>query len=69
MEIIDTRGHSCPEPVLMVKNELSKGATHYEVLVDNHTALENIKRFATHNGYTIMISEQNEDYVLKLDKQ
>lgn len=69
MALIDTRGHSCPEPVLMVKNELSSGEAHYEVLVDNHTAIENIKRFAAHNGYTVTVANHEEDYMLKLDKK
>jgi tRNA 2-thiouridine synthesizing protein A len=65
---IDARGRACPEPVLMTKKALGANPEGIEVLVDNITARENIKRFAGNLGYQVIVVEQEEDYLLKLTK-
>ncbi|HAF60544.1 MAG TPA: sulfurtransferase TusA family protein [Bacillota bacterium] len=65
---IDARGRACPEPVLMTKKALSANPEGVEILVDNVTAMENIKRFATNQGYQVTVEEQGEDYLLKITK-
>ena len=40
-----------------------------EVLVDNETAVENIKRFAAHSGYQAASREDGDDYCLTLTKK
>ncbi len=66
--IIDARGRACPEPVLMTKKALEKNPEGIEVLVDNVTARENIKRFAGNLGFQVVVEEQDEDYLLRLTK-
>lgn len=61
MNQIDTRGYSCPEPVLMTRKALEKG-TPLVVLVDNETPLENIRRFATNMGYSVVWKEVGSDF-------
>jgi len=39
--IIDARGLSCPEPVILAKNEADKGTKDFTVLVDIEVAKEN----------------------------
>lgn len=58
-EIINAKGLSCPEPVVLTKKALD---SHNEVtvIVDNGTAKENIKRLASHSGCTIDITEESE---------
>lgn len=69
MKKIDARGLSCPEPVIMTKKALSSKDSHYEILVDNITAKENVTRFASHQGYQVAVTRQkNDDYVLTLTK-
>lgn len=65
---IDARGRACPEPVLMTKKALSANPEGVEILVDNVTAMENIKRFAANQGYQVTVEEQGEDYLLKITK-
>ena len=68
-EIVDARGLSCPQPVLMTKKALEDNKSgEIEVLVDNATAKENITRFASNAGYQVSVSEENEDYRLTLSK-
>lgn len=68
MKTVDARGLSCPEPVVLTKNALASGERTYTVLVDNTTALENVTRFARHQGYKVSYKEDGEDYVLTLTK-
>lgn len=67
MNQLDARGYSCPEPVLMTKNALKNG-TPLVVLVDNETPLQNVRRFATNNGYQVTWKEVGEDYELTITK-
>lgn len=53
MNIIDARGLSCPQPVLMTKKALSSKDIEYTVLVDTNAAKENVSRFAAHSGYQV----------------
>jgi len=61
---IDTSGLSCPEPVLKTKQAIKNQPASIEVIVDNNTALQNVKRFLENNKYTVNI----EDYLIKAKK-
>ena len=61
-ELIDTRGLSCPQPVLLFLNALKGGAaSSFSVLVDNDASLENVSfkgpftgiRFCPTGGITV----------------
>ncbi len=58
---IDTRGRSCPEPVLMTKKALTDSNKEIEVLVDNNTAKGNVKRFLENAGFKVSYKELEED--------
>ena len=67
--MVDARGYLCPMPVVMVQDAIKKDQpATLEVLVDNETAVENIKRFAAHSGYQVTAVEDGEDYRLTLKK-
>lgn len=51
--IVDTRGLSCPQPVLEVKKAVASGASEVEALVDNPTPQANVTRFMKKNGFII----------------
>lgn len=61
---IDTSGLSCPEPVLKTKQAIKNKPASLEVIVDNNTALQNVKRFLENNKYTVNI----DGYLLKAKK-
>ena len=60
--VVDARGRSCPEPVILTKNALAQKAAGYAILVDNRTALGNVSRFLAHAGKTVKVEEQGEDF-------
>ena len=68
--MVDARGYLCPMPVVMMQNAIKKdNPAALEVLVDNETAVENIKRFAAHSGYQAAAREDGTDYHLTLTKK
>ncbi|KAB3529162.1 sulfurtransferase TusA family protein [Alkaliphilus serpentinus] len=66
-KIIDARGRSCPEPVIMTKNALENvGDGTVKVMVDATVAVENIKRFAVNSGFNVKVNENEEDFILTI---
>lgn len=66
---IDTRGLSCPLPVVTVRNkllEMKKGIL--EVLVDAGTSKDNIVRMVINIGWKIEVKEEGEEYLLTISK-
>ncbi len=54
MSVLDARGLSCPEPVLLTKRSLEKGdAEVVKVLVDEMAACENITALAKTLGWQV----------------
>ena len=67
MKLIDARGRSCPEPVILTKKTLEKDGAPFEVLVDNHAAVDNISRFANSRKLKITVTSEGEDFRLHLE--
>ncbi|MBU5676982.1 sulfurtransferase TusA family protein [Alkaliphilus sp. MSJ-5] len=68
-KVVDARGRSCPEPVLMTKEAVSEyDGTPIEVLVDMMVAVENIKRFSKNQGFNVECSEDADGYSLIIKK-
>jgi tRNA 2-thiouridine synthesizing protein A len=68
--IIDARGLSCPQPVILTLNRMKKlDKGRIEVLVDTDTARENVSRAATSKGWNVKdIQEEGSAYTLTLEK-
>jgi len=60
MNRIDATRKACPMPVIMAKKEAEKKTPEFSVLVDNKTAVENLKRFAGSIGYSADIKEEGD---------
>lgn len=56
-QIIDAKGKACPTPVIMAKKAISAGESSFTVLVDNTTAVENLKRLAANQGFDAAAAE------------
>lgn len=63
MKTIDVRGLSCPEPVLIVTEELAM-ETELTVLANEAHTVTNITRFAEKAGKTIVVKEVGEEFEL-----
>jgi TusA-related sulfurtransferase len=69
--IIDARGLSCPEPVLLTMEKIKKlKKGEIEVLVDTDTSKENVSRAATSQGWEIKaVKPEGTGYQLKIVKK
>ena len=66
--MLDARGLSCPEPVVMIRKAMMTKADEYTMVVDNPTAKENVTRYAEHQGYKVAVAENNGEYTLTITK-
>lgn len=67
-KLIDARGLSCPEPVIMIRKAMASNDSEYEMVVDNNVSKENVTRHATHQGYTVNVTEKDNEYYLSIKK-
>jgi len=67
---VDARGFSCPQPVLMTLDEITKVDTgEIVVLVDTDTSKENVSRAATGKGWQVKdVQEEREGYRITISK-
>lgn len=68
MNVLDARGLSCPEPVVMMRKAMASNESSYEMLVDNVASKENVTRFAQHQGYQVSVEESNGEYRLTVTR-
>ncbi|HHT44858.1 MAG TPA: hypothetical protein GXZ89_05110 [Fastidiosipila sp.] len=68
MSQVDTRGLSCPEPVILTKQALEQGTLPVSVLVSDMTPLENIRRYAENNGYKVEEKAIADEWELTITK-
>ncbi|HDP70031.1 MAG TPA: sulfurtransferase-like selenium metabolism protein YedF [Actinobacteria bacterium] len=61
MEKVDARGMSCPQPVILTKKAIEKGAEKIEVLVSGDVVRDNVRRMAEKLGCSVSY-EKKEDY-------
>ena len=66
--MLDARGLSCPEPVVMIRKAMMSKDAEYVMVVDNPTAKENVTRYAEHQGYKVAVAEKDDEYTLTITK-
>ena len=68
-KIVDAKGLACPQPVVLTKQALETNEK-VKVLVDNDTALENIKRLGTKLGCDIKVeAKKDKTFEIKLKRK
>ena len=65
---VDAMGKLCPEPVIMTKAEIEKGAAEIEVLVDNDIAVSNVTRLLEGKGFSVELSRNGNERKLTAKK-
>ncbi len=68
--VVDTRGLSCPQPVILTLNAIKKlGKGEIVILVDTDTAKENVSRASESRGWIIAdLQPEGEGYKLTIRK-
>jgi selenium metabolism protein YedF len=67
-KIIDARGLSCPQPVILTKKGLEE-CDQLTTIVDNPTARENVKKLAGSKGCTVQVEEKDGEYYIHINKE
>lgn len=69
--VIDARGLSCPQPVIMTLSEIKRtGNDEIIIMVDTDTAKENVSRTSLANGWTIVDTQASEGgYKIKIRRE
>jgi len=69
--IVDARGFSCPQPVLMTMDEIKKvDSGEIVVLVDTDTSRENVSRAAASKGWQVKdVREEDAGYRMTIAKE
>jgi tRNA 2-thiouridine synthesizing protein A len=69
-KIVDARGLSCPQPVLLALNEIKKmNKGEIVVLVDTDTSKENVSRAATSQGWNLKsVEPEGTGYRISISK-
>lgn len=68
MKTVDTRGYSCPEPVIRTKMAVEGGDKDIEVLLDSNVSVENVTRYLESQGFSVKREEKGGEYTLKAKK-
>jgi tRNA 2-thiouridine synthesizing protein A len=67
-DILDVRGLSCPEPVVMTRNILAgKSGVELTVLSDSKVSVENIRRFVTNSGYRFSVEADGAEFIIRIN--
>ena len=64
MITVNAVGKACPEPVIMTRAAVEKGAVELEVLVDNAVAVSNVTRFLEGQGFRVQHRENGGEFKL-----
>ena len=68
-ELVDCRGLSCPEPVLLARQALQEaGENDVEIVVSNAVARDNVTRAAKAMGWNVTVDQEGEDFKLKITR-
>jgi TusA-related sulfurtransferase len=67
--VVDARGLSCPQPVILARKATEAGAFPVEVWVETATSRENVRRMAERAGLMVQVKEEGEEFKLTLTRQ
>lgn len=66
--VVDARGLSCPQPVILARKSVQGDELPVELLLDTDTAVENVRRAMEQLGLTIQVQEAESDFKVIISK-
>ncbi len=68
-KVVDARGLSCPQPVILTKKAMETGEFPIEVLVETVTSRQNVRRVAEKAGLQVQVEEvEGDEFKLTIQK-
>ncbi|MDF2675729.1 MAG: yedF [Bacillota bacterium] len=68
MKIVDARGKTCPQPVILTKNEVDAGELEITIIVDNETSKQNVLKFGTKLNYKCEVENKEDGTYIQMTK-
>ncbi len=66
--VVDARGLSCPQPVILARKAIQAGLFPITVLVDAPNSRDNVRRMAAKQGLTVRIEQSGDEFELTLSR-
>jgi len=67
-QVVDARGLSCPQPVILARRAIDGGEFPIKVLVETATSRENVRRMAEKQGCTVTVESVGDEFRVTLVK-
>ena len=68
-KIVDARGLTCPQPVIMTKKAMEEpGGEELTTIVNQTVALENVSKLAQSQGYELEVKQDDDDYYIHMTR-
>lgn len=68
LKLVDVRGRSCPEPVVLTRKALEQSPQGVHVLLDAAVSRDNMRRFAESRGYNTKVQNQGQDFLVIISR-
>lgn len=67
-KVVDARGLSCPQPVILTRRAIQESRFPIEVLVETVTSRENVRRAAEKLGCQVEVEGMGDEFKLTITK-
>lgn len=67
-KIVDARGLSCPQPVVLVLQALSESKEPFDVVMDSGASCDNIRRTLDSKNITYSVREDDGDIIYSVSR-
>ena len=67
-KLVDARGLSCPQPVILARKALQENQLPFEVAVDTATSRDNVSRALQKAGCRVSVTEQEGGFLLTVER-
>ena len=69
MKIIDAKGLSCPQPLLLTRKALLEGSESFKVIVDDLISKKNIERFLNHEKQKFDFFSNDDEITISVTRE
>ncbi len=64
IKVVDARGLSCPQPVVLTQKAIKEGSTPFNVMVNSEVSKENVLRIVNKFNMKSQVKEDGEDFII-----
>jgi tRNA 2-thiouridine synthesizing protein A len=68
IKVVDARGLSCPQPVVLTQKAIKEGSTPFNVMVNSEVSKENVLRIVNKFNMKSEVKEEGEDFIITISR-